>query len=82
MKCYKRGCYNPAELRISDLSAFFLLFLKQKHYFVFIFSSPSVQHSKKPLDNYEKVLLFLHTIIIALEALHKNIQNTSVEELV
>ena len=32
---------------------------------MFIFNSPSVQHSKKPLDNYEKVLLFLHTTIIA-----------------
>lgn len=26
--------------------AFFFAFLKQKHYFVFIFNSPSVQHSK------------------------------------
>ena len=45
--------------------AFFLFFSNKSIIFVFIFNSPSVQHSKKPLDNYEKVLLFLHTTIIA-----------------
>lgn len=52
--------------------AFFLFFSNKSIIFVFIFNSPSVQHSKKPLDNYEKVLLFLHTTIIA------NYRNTSV----
>ena len=55
---------NPRLLHFYSSLSFFA-FLKQKHYFVFIFNSPSVQHSKKPLDNYEKVLLFLHTTIIA-----------------
>ena len=38
--------------------AFFLLFSNKSIIFVFIFNSPSVQHSKKPLDNYEKSTSF------------------------
>lgn len=45
--------------------AFFFAFLKQKHYFCVYFQLSLSTTFKKPFDNYEKVLLFLHTTIIA-----------------
>lgn len=45
--------------------AFFLFFSNKSIIFVFIFNSPSVQHSKNRSTIMKKYFFFLHTTIIA-----------------